>query len=161
MCKQWQRVPKTVNLHPVSKKRNTDWLQAPCPCGRHSPQGKALSGADCCGRYLEHFMDVPAPDAESLMRSRYTAFVLGRPAYLLATWQPDTRPDTLELEPDVQWLGLEVRDHQQTDADHAEVEFVARSRQQGSAQRLHERSRFVRLVDGAMSRWLYVDGDTR
>jgi SEC-C motif-containing protein len=55
----------------------------------------------------------------------------------------------------VKWLGLEVRAHRETDASHAEVEFVARSRRAGRAQRLHERSRFVR-EDG---RWYYVDGD--
>ncbi len=137
-------------------KRNKDWLQQNCPCGRTDGKGNALLGIQCCGRYLDHYMDVGAPDAESLMRSRYTAFVLGRNAYLLATWHPDHRPATLELEPGVQWLGLEVRDFRVLDEDHAEVEFVARSRWQGRATRLHERSRFVRDPDG---RWLYVDGD--
>ena len=56
---------------------------------------------------------------------------------------------------DVKWLGLEVRGHRTIDAEHAEVEFVARSRHAGRAQRLHERSRFV-LEAGC---WLYVDGD--
>jgi len=41
------------------------------------------------------------------------------------------------------------------DADHAEVEFVARCREAGRATRLHERSRFVR----ESGRWFYVDGD--
>jgi SEC-C motif-containing protein len=41
------------------------------------------------------------------------------------------------------------------DADHAGVEFVARSKLGGRAHRLHEISRFVR-EDG---RWYYVDGD--
>ena len=104
-------------------------------------------------------MDLPAPDAESLMRSRYTAFVLGLNAYLLATWQPDKRPDMLEPEQGVQWLGLEVKDHQLIDPGHAEVEFVARWRVNGRAERMHERSRFVRLEDGEMSRWIYVDGE--
>ena len=54
-----------------------------------------------------------------------------------------------------QWLGLEVRGHWVQDADHAEVEFVARHRLGGRAVRLHERSRFVR--EGG--RWYYVDGD--
>ena len=58
----------------------------PCPCGR----GAAL--AHCCGRYLDHFDSCPAPDAEHLMRSRYSAFVLLRPDYLLATWHPRHRP---------------------------------------------------------------------
>jgi SEC-C motif-containing protein len=52
-------------------------------------------------------------------------------------------------------LGLEVRAHRQIDADHAEVEFIARQRDMsGRALRLQERSRFVREGGG----WLYVDG---
>lgn len=87
------------------------------------------------------------------MRSRYTAFVRGDAAHLLATWHASTRPADLTLEPEVNWLGLEVRRHRALDADHAEVEFVARSRAAGRGQRLHEVSRFVR-EDG---RWFYVD----
>ena len=121
--------------------------QDACPCGR----GSTL--ADCCGRYQG--TGVPAPDAESLMRSRYTAFVRGDAAHLLATWHASTRPASLALEPGVKWLGLEVRRHIAVDVDHAEVEFVARSRIQGRGQRLHERSRFVREGGG----WFYVDGD--
>lgn len=89
------------------------------------------------------------------MRSRYSAFVHGQADYLLATWHPSTRPATLELEPGVKWLGLEVRRHRRLDETHAEVEFVARSRLAGRGQRLHETSRFVQ-EDG---RWYYVDGD--
>ena len=89
------------------------------------------------------------------MRSRYSAFVLGLSAYLQDTWHPDTRPEELSLDPGVVWLGLEVRAHRVTGAEHAEVEFVARSRHAGRGQRLHERSRFV-LESG---RWWYVDGD--
>ncbi len=90
------------------------------------------------------------------MRSRYSAFVRGDVGTLLATWHPSTRPASLELEPGLRWLGLEVRDHRQTGPDRAEVEFVARSRPAtGPAHRLHERSRFLR-EDG---RWYYLDGD--
>jgi SEC-C motif-containing protein len=95
-----------------------------------------------------------APDAESLMRSRYTAFVLQRADYLLATWHVRTRPPTLDFEPGAQWLGLEVRSRRLLDADDAEVEFVARHRVAGRAVRLHERSRFVREA----WRWYYLDG---
>jgi SEC-C motif-containing protein len=122
---------------------------SPCPCGR----GATL--AACCGRYLDHFDTTPAPDAEHLMRSRYSAFVLGRADYLLATWHAGQRPATLELDDGAKWLGLEVRSHRATGADRAEVEFVARWRLGGRAVRLHERSRFVR--EGG--RWYYVDGD--
>lgn len=109
----------------------------------------------CCGRYLDH--DTPAPDAESLMRTRYSAFVLERVEYLKASWHSSNRPANLTLEPGVKWLGLAVKRHRLIDADHAEVEFVARSRVGGRGQRLHETSRFVR--EGG--RWFYVDGDTR
>ncbi|MGV3728900.1 YchJ family protein [Hydrogenophaga sp.] len=122
-------------------------IKDPCPCGR------ALDFAACCGRYLG--TGVPAPDAESLMRSRYTAFVRGDVAHLLATWHASRRPASLDLDAGVKWLGLDVKRHRALDADHAEVAFVARSRVQGRGQRLQERSRFVR-EDGW---WFYVDGD--
>ena len=128
---------------------------AACPCGRVDAKKRPAVYADCCGRYVEHFGTAPAPDAEHLMRSRYSAFVLERADYLLSTWHPTTRPASLDFDEATKWLGLEVREHKTTGADTAEVEFVARYRVQGKAVRLHERSRFVR-EDG---RWFYVDGD--
>ena len=118
---------------------------------------RMASYVDCCGRYVDHFMDAPAPDAEHLMRSRYSAFVLARADYLLATWHSSTRPASLDFDAGAKWLGLEVREHKTTGADTAEVAFVARYRLDGCAVRLHERSRFVR--EGG--RWFYVDGDQR
>jgi SEC-C motif-containing protein len=126
-----------------------------CPCGRGGAFG-VLPYERCCGRYLDA-SDVPAPDAESLMRSRYTAFARGRRDYLLATWDDAHRPAHLDLDPDLTWLGLEVLDRSMTGDDTAEVEFVARLRPGGRGareQRLHERSRFTRR-DG---RWYYVTG---
>jgi SEC-C motif-containing protein len=99
---------------------------------------------------------VPAPDAQSLMRSRYSAFVLCNEPYLLATWHPSTRPQSVAFNKDQKWLGLTVVDASDTGELAAEVEFIARSRvSSAAAVRHHERSRFVR-EDG---RWLYVDGD--
>jgi SEC-C motif-containing protein len=127
-----------------------------CPCGRRDGAGHALPYAQCCGRLLADYAGAPAPDAEALMRSRYSAFVLERAGYLLASWHASTRPSQVSFDPGVKWLGLELREHKVVDASHAEVEFVARQRDQsGRAVRLHERSRFVR-EDG---RWYYVDGD--
>lgn len=121
----------------------------PCPCG----SGKAY--ADCCRLY---HAGEPAPDAEALMRSRYSAYVLENADYLLATWHPSTRPATLSFDEGLRppkWLGLSVHAHEATGADTAEVEFTARFRVGGgSAQRMRECSRFVR-EDG---RWYYVDG---
>ena len=121
-----------------------------CPCSLPAPY------ADCCGRYHAGALHLQAPDAETLMRSRYSAFVNGLPDYLLATWHASTRPATLEPDPPgLRWLGLDVRRHASQDADHATVEFVARSKLGGRAQRLHEISRFVREE----GRWFYVDGE--
>ena len=127
-----------------------------CPCGLlDALKKKPLLLPQCCGRYLNDFTATPAPDAASLMRSRYSAFVLGQSAYLQATWHASTRPDDVTPEPGTQWLGLDVKSHKTPDPAHAEVEFIARYRLAGRAVRLHEVSRFVR-EDG---RWYYVDGD--
>ncbi len=123
--------------------------KAPCPCGLPLPYAR------CCGRWLDGAPPVPAPDAEALMRSRYSAFVLQRADYLLASWHTSTRPPTIDFEPGLHWLGLQVKAHSQQDADHATVEFVARSKLGGRAHRLHETSRFV----CEQGRWFYVDGD--
>ena len=122
-----------------------------CDCGAPRPY------AECCGRYHGGLLHLQAPSAEALMRSRYSAFVRDLGDYLLATWHPSTRPAAVEPNPEgLRWLGLEVRRHATQDADHATVEFVARSKLGGRAQRLHETSRFVR-EDG---RWFYVDGSS-
>ena len=91
------------------------------------------------------------------MRSRYSAFVLDRADYLLATWHPSTRPSELTLNDGCKWLGLQVRRHLAVDEDHAQVEFVARLRTAGRGARIHEVSRFVREA----GRWYYVDGDLK
>lgn len=135
---------------------------APCPCGRLSGgaprKGVPLTYGECCGKFLEgHALNGPFPeDAHALMRSRYTAFVLQRQDYLLATWDVNQRPASITFDPDVKWLGLEVRSLRTLDEFHAEVEFVARQKPaRGAAVRLHERSRFVR----SGQHWQYVDGD--
>lgn len=119
-----------------------------CPCGQPLPYVR------CCGRYIDGGEE--AGDAETLMRSRYTAYTLDREAYLLASWHPDTRPQHLDLatEPAPKWLGLQVKSHALQDASHATVEFIARYKVGGRAGRMHELSRFV-CEDG---RWYYLDG---
>jgi SEC-C motif-containing protein len=126
-----------------------------CPCGRVGVQGRPVLFSHCCEPYLRQAAH--APDAQALMRSRYSAFVLGEGAYLQATWHTSTRPTTLELDATARWLGLEVRAHRLTAQDRAEVEFVARYRVAGRAVRQHELSRFFCEA----GRWYYVDGDVR
>ena len=130
-------------------------MTKPCPCGRLDTKKQPLVYMVCCGQYIND--GVAVPDAESLMRSRYSAFVLKKTDYLLSTWHVSHRPATLEFEPGVKWLGLQVQNNTVTDATNSEVTFVARQRDRtGRAIRLHERSRFV-CQNGC---WYYVDGDS-
>ena len=131
---------------------NTD----PCPCGRPGGVG------ECCGPYLSG--SLPAPDPESLMRSRYTAFALGTAEaleYLVATHHPDHRPPDLRegLRASIacvdSWEELRVL-FARADGDEGRVEFVATYRVGQGCQRLHERSEFVR--EGG--RWFYTRGET-
>jgi SEC-C motif-containing protein len=118
-----------------------------CPCG------SGLDLADCCGQWHAGLVvGVSAPTPEALMRSRYSAYVLGLIDYLVATWHPSTAPGDLELQP-IKWLGLEIQ-HAQASGDVGVVEFVARCKVNGRAERMHELSRFVREE----GRWYYVDG---
>ncbi|KQS57870.1 zinc-binding protein [Geodermatophilus sp. Leaf369] len=119
-----------------------------CPCGTGLPYG------ECCGRL--HSGTAHAATAEQLMRSRYSAFVVGDPAYLLATWHPDTRPADLELDGDTRWTGLDVlaTTGGAMLAVEGTVEFRAsyvRDRTRGAQ---HEDSRFTRVA----GRWVYLDG---
>jgi SEC-C motif-containing protein len=122
----------------------------PCPCGT----GRAY--AACCGRWHAGPLHLKAPDAQALMRSRYSAYVMELGDYLRDTWHASTRPaEPVQFEPGLRWLGLDVKRHEVQGADAAVVQFVARSKLGGRAARLHESSRFVR--EGG--RWYYVDGD--
>jgi SEC-C motif-containing protein len=132
-----------------------------CPCGGASPESSVKRSpdyADCCGRFIEGGA-VPG-NAMELMRSRYTAYVLGNTTYLRATWADATCPRDLDasVDPATRWLGLQIKRHTPIDADHAEVEFVARYKVGGRAHRLHETSRFERDNAG---RWRYIDGNIR
>ena len=90
------------------------------------------------------------------MRSRYTAYSLGKELYLLNTWHESTRPLQLGLDQDkaIKWAGLEILSAPSTNNNEGFVEFVARFKQNGKAGKLHERSRFIKDAD----RWFYVNG---
>ncbi|WP_416563346.1 YchJ family protein [Nocardia testacea] len=132
---------------PAGHNRDVDDT-TPCPCRRGD-----IFGA-CCGPLLA---GRPAPTAEALMRSRFTAFAVGDTGYLLRTWHADTRPAELELDPARRWLFVEIaRTAGGGPFDESgTVEFTAHYRDPGGRGRLHETSRF-RRVDG---RWQYVDGE--
>jgi len=117
-----------------------------CPCG-----GGLFD--QCCGRFIND--GLTPQTALDLMRSRYSAYALRDESYLQTTWYGSTRPVSrlLDENDNIKWLSLEIKAHEQ-EGSSASVEFVARFKDQGRAQRLHEISRFV-YEDG---RWFYLDG---
>jgi SEC-C motif-containing protein len=90
------------------------------------------------------------------MRSRFTAFVFGRSDYLLASWAPETRPATVDLDGSLRWVRLEIVDSvdgRMLDTDGV-VEFKAHYEGPLGIGVLHERSTFRRHK----GRWVYVSG---
>jgi SEC-C motif-containing protein len=122
--------------------------EAPCHCGA------AQSYEQCCGVFVSGL--APAPTAEALMRSRYSAYVEGNEPYLLASWHPQTRPSRVRLDPQQRWLGLRIKSTEEGGSDdiRGKVEFVARFKINGKGHRLHEMSRFEKI----QRCWYYLDG---
>lgn len=122
----------------------------PCPC----KSGKMLS--ECCEPYHKV---VTAPTAEILMRSRYSAFVLGLSEYIWETWHPDTRPE-LDLlgGTNLKWIDLKIlsKEAGQKSDSTGKVRFIASYVIGGKGKKLDENSSFVK-DDGI---WLYVDGES-
>ena len=117
-----------------------------CPC---------LSGevyGACCGPFHEGAAD--APTAVRLMRSRYSAFAVLDAPYLLRTWAAATRPSSLDLDPALRWISLEIVGSTRGALFDTEgtVEFVARYRTAEGVGSQHEISRFVR----DRTKWVYL-----
>ncbi len=124
-----------------------------CPC----QSGKPF--ADCCAPFLD---DRQAPaTAEQLMRSRFSAFRLGRWDYVLASWHPAHRPalDAEQLaaeQGDGGWERLQVFEARgEAQDEQGEVRFCAWYRDARGLHLHHERSRFLRWE----GRWVYTEGD--
>jgi SEC-C motif-containing protein len=121
-----------------------------CPCG----SGQAYS--DCCGRFIEG-NELPTTP-EQLMRSRYTAYCLNNDTYIIGSWHPSTRPGSLAEDnaASVKWIELKVLNAPvpAESESRATVEFMARCKVGGKAEKMHETSEFIR-EDG---RWYYLSG---
>lgn len=115
-----------------------------CPCL------SGLSYDECCERFHS---GATALTAEALMRSRFSAFALRLPAYLLETWHSSTRPASVPVDDDIQWYRLDIlscTDGTPQDASGT-VEFEAFYRGANSGSQ-RERSSFVR----ERGRWFYL-----
>ena len=126
-----------------------------CPCGTGS------SFAECCEPYISGAR--PAPTAEALMRSRYTAFAKHDVPHIVNTNDPETAEDVDEAGikhwmVTSKWQGLEIRSTSDGAPDDTTgtVEFVARYRV-GDERREHHEVALFRKLDG---RWVYVQGKT-
>ena len=119
------------------------------------PSGSERRGQECCLPVIEG--SSRAGTAEALMRSRYTAYALKNSDYLLRSWHPDYRPASISFVSNQKWLGLKIKSVQDggLDSDKGTVEFIARFKVSGRAERLHEVSRFEKQDD----HWLYCDGE--
>jgi len=94
------------------------------------------------------------------MRSRYSAYAMQDAEYLVATWHPAARYDTLTTDLSAsfaatQWLGLTVFEEASgRDENEGFVSFVARFKDNERESAIIERSRFLK----ESGQWYYVDG---
>ena len=129
----------------MSKKPNAE---SACPCC------SGLEYQACCGPF--HEGKLPGTP-EQLMRSRYSAYVKGRIAYIAETNDPETGSDfdheaAEAWSKESEWLGLEI-----IAASGDEVEFKAHYRTKDLEETHHEVSLFRKDASG---RWFYREGKT-
>ncbi len=125
-----------------------------CHCGNDK------SFSECCEPYIKG--ESPAPTAEALMRSRYSAYVVTDIDYLEKTLTRSERrtfdkKSAKEWSKNSSWIGLEIKDTKngaETDTEGV-VEFIASYQQAGKKYEHHERSLFRKNDD----QWLYVNGE--
>ena len=128
-------------------------LNQDCPCNSNKTYGA------CC--YDFHSGKSPASSAEALMRSRYSAYVLGISDYVVKTTHPkfrgkDFKENIKNWMNQTRWTDLEVLEVSEglLDDEMGEVEFVAEFILDGQCQILHEKSTFVKYK----GRWVYTEG---
>ena len=152
-----------------------------CPC-QINPSAETvnapLSYQDCCQPYHDAFYNeevdgIKAETAERLMRTRYSAFVLIKPEYIVKTTVPAQQAllDVVAIDSwakETDWAGLEIVEHTpKLGKRHAQVEFKAyfKSHEEttgGLAEKIqahHELSTFVKVEDKANNdaRWYFLD----
>lgn len=126
-------------------------LEKPCPCNNNKTY------KECC--FVGHENIDLIESAEQLMRSRYTAFVLGNIEYLMSSHHSSTRPidekdEILKWSKAVKWMGLEVLNCTKglKDDNQGTVEFKAFFEEYGKAAIIHENSKFVKENE----HWVYL-----
>jgi SEC-C motif-containing protein len=155
-----------------------------CPC-QISPASQSVSSAllykDCCQPYhdslchkeVDRADGIYADSAERLMRTRYSAFVLIKPEYIVKTTLP-VQQNLLDINAieswakETDWAGLEIVEHTpKLGKRHAQVEFKAYFNVADNAEKSlekirqahHELSAFVKADSKANhdARWYFLD----
>ncbi|MCP1659899.1 YchJ family protein [Neisseria perflava] len=122
-----------------------------CPCG------STKLYAECCE--LFHLSRRKPQTAEELMRSRYSAYALQRIHYIVSTTVPAQQgllnvEDIAAWSRETEWLGLEIlKNIPKIGRNHAQVAFIARFKENGSAQEHQELSAFVKIEEC----WYFID----
>lgn len=123
-----------------------------CPCG------SGLTYQKCCEPLISGV--VQADTAESLMRSRYTAYTKAAMDYLFATTHPGHRQGydhegTRTWAENAVWLGLEIVSSRGGKEDAlGEVEFIARFSEDGVETSHHELGKFKKVDE----HWYFTEG---
>jgi SEC-C motif-containing protein len=122
-----------------------------CPCG------SGLKTLNCCGLYIQAGKIAPTPEA--LMRSRYTAYTLGKVDYIEKTMLGNVLRDFNRIEAkewanSAKWQKLEIIRTEKIDFQTETVEFKAYYTIKQTPQILHEISEFKKQHD----RWFYIKG---
>ena len=155
-----------------------------CPC-QINPSSDDISAlllyTDCCQPYHDSLLSeetdkadgIKTDTAERLMRTRYSAFVLVKPEYIVKTTLPAQQAllDIKAIESwakETDWAGLEIVTHTpKLGKRHAQVEFKAyfnisdntADSLEEKRQAHHELSAFVKVTDKANNdvRWYFLD----
>ena len=137
-----------------------------CPCQINPSSNDIIAPLlyqDCCQPYHDDMKK--ADTAERLMRTRYSAFVLVKPEYIVKTTLP-TQQDLLDIEAieswakETDWAGLEIVTHTpKLGKRHAQVEFKAYYMTENGQQAHHELSTFVKVTNKADNNvsWYFLD----
>ncbi len=128
-------------------------MSRPCPCASRKPYDR------CCGPFHAH---AAWPEtAEQLMRSRYSAYALGKVDYLIATRAEarrgeENREELASYCKTVSCVGLKIvgREHGGPGDETGVVTFHASLQAQGRRSLHIETSSFAR----ENGHWVYVDG---
>ena len=144
-----------------------------CPC-QVNPVSEAIGAPllyqDCCQPYHDGLLNneadgIKAETAKRLMRTRYSAFVLVKPEYIVKTTIP-AQQNLLDIKAienwakETDWAGLEIVTHTpKLGKRHAQVEFKAYFKTNENLQAHHELSAFVKVTDknSNNARWYFLD----